>query len=332
MHILFLADATSVHSYRWIKYFSEIDDISITWCSFNENTMPVLDNVEYKVIRKSSPAQLLSAYKFIKNKSPDLIHAHYLGWNGFFSLLFPKISLVLTAWGSDIVFNSANILKRIFIKQMLKRAQIITCDAYHLSDRMISLGASKDQIKLIMFGIDDSQFVESRAPFGGGADETDCVVGSIRNLHPVYDVITFVKAAEVVAAQRDDIKFMIAGDGPERAMLEQYVVESGLGPFIEFCGRLESSELNNFYNTIDVYVSTALSDGGIASSTAEAMLCGRPVIITDNAENKFWVEDGKNGHIFECSDHAGLAQKILDCINNKNDAVKLGRSALKIAS
>ena len=23
MHILFLADASSVHSYRWIKYFSE---------------------------------------------------------------------------------------------------------------------------------------------------------------------------------------------------------------------------------------------------------------------------------------------------------------------
>ena len=31
---------------------------------------------------------------------------HYLGWNGLLSLFFPRIPIILTAWGSDIVFNS----------------------------------------------------------------------------------------------------------------------------------------------------------------------------------------------------------------------------------
>ena len=42
----------------------------------------------------------------------------------------------------------------------------------------------------------------------------------------------------------------------------------------------------NFYNSIDIYVSTSLSDGGLASSTAEAMSFERLVIVSNNSDNK----------------------------------------------
>ena len=61
------------------------------------------------------------------------------------------------------------------------------------------------------------------------------------------------------------------------------------------------SELLNFYDNLDIYVSTSLSDGGIASSTAEAMLCSRPVVITNAAENSNWVKDGSNGLVLNVS-------------------------------
>ena len=48
-----------------------------------------------------------------------------------------------------------------------------------------------------------------------------------------------------------------------------------------------------FYNEIDIYVSTALSDGGLAASIAEAMAFERLVIVSDNSDNKLWVKNKK---------------------------------------
>ena len=74
MHILFLADASSPHSYRWIKYFSKIKGVRVTWCSFSENTMPKLDNVEVKILDKSNPI------KFIKSMSAKKINNSFKGY------------------------------------------------------------------------------------------------------------------------------------------------------------------------------------------------------------------------------------------------------------
>ena len=41
----------------------------------------------------------------------------------------------------------------------------------------------------------------------------------------------------------------------------------------------------------DIYVSTSLSDGGLAASTAEAMACELPVIITNFGVNSKWISE-----------------------------------------
>ena len=111
MHIMFIADASSPHSYRWIKYFSERENVTVSWCSLTKNTMPVLNNVHYKIFDGSFLSKL-KAIRYILSAKVDLIHVHYLGWNGLLSLVAKRgIPIVSTAWGSDIVFNSKNISK-----------------------------------------------------------------------------------------------------------------------------------------------------------------------------------------------------------------------------
>ncbi len=327
MHILFIADASSPHSYRWINYFAKVKENKITWCSFSENTMPKIDNVEFKKLHKNNLYKLFKSIRYISKASPDIIHVHYLGWNGFLSLFFPKIPIVSTAWGSDIVFNSENWAKKFFLKKVIKQSRLITCDAIHLKDRMVELGSDEDKIKIIMFGIDDNAFISKRKPFDYDSTNSKFVIGSIRNLHPVYDILTLLKAAKVVLERRDDVIFNIAGSGPELESLKKFVDKYSLNKEIQFLGKLDSTELLNFYDTLDIYVSTSLSDGGIASSTAEAMFCSRPVIITDAAENNFWIEDGLNGRLFDCKDYLELSKIIIDLIDNKEVAINLGTRA-----
>lgn len=327
MHILFIADASSVHSYRWIKYFSKIKGMKVTWCSMTENTMPELDNVEYKFINKKNPLNLIKTVRYISKISPDIIHVHYLGWNGFLSLFFPKSKIVLTAWGSDVVFNSQKWLKKLILQRMVKRARVITCDADHLRKKLVDLGAEQENIKIVMFGIDNEIFFLKRTPFKVQKNNKKFIVGSIRNLHPVYDVITFLKAAKIVLNKRQDVIFNVAGSGPDLQYLQSFADENDLNNHIKFVGRLDAPHLSDFYNSLDIYVSTSLSDGGIASSTAEAMLCARPVIITDAADNREWVTDNDNGRLFDCRDFEKLALIINELMNDQNNSQKLGLKA-----
>jgi len=75
---------------------------------------------------------------------------------------------------------------------------------------------------------------------------------------------------------------------------------------------------------MDVYVSTSLSDAGIAASTAEAMACGLPVVITDSGENARWIEPGRNGFLVPLSEPGALAEKLLRLIDDPELRSRLG--------
>ena len=81
---------------------------------------------------------------------------------------------------------------------------------------------------------------------------------------------------------------------------------------------------------MDVYVSTSLSDAGIAASTAEAMACGLPVIVTDVADNKKWIDNGVNGFVVPVKDPKSLAEKIIYLLQNEDIRKKFGKINRKI--
>ena len=64
------------------------------------------------------------------------------------------------------------------------------------------------------------------------------------------------------------------------------------------------------------YVSTSLSDGGIAASTAEAMACGIPAVVSNSGENDRWIEDGKTGFLVPARASEMLAQRIVSLLRD----------------
>ena len=95
---------------------------------------------------------------------------------------------------------------------------------------------------------------------------------------------------------------------------------------IKFLGLLDKKEMIEFYNKIDIYVSTSLSDGGLAASIAEAMSFERMIIISNNSDNKFWIKN-KNGYLFESKDHKSLTKLILQSIDQKDSSIKIAESS-----
>jgi len=343
MRICYLANASSVHTRKWTGHFVEkrhdvhvisFEDAKIEGVTVHVLKLPVL-------IRNATfPLKVASIYRIktlIKKMEPDILHAHYVTNYGLFGALCNFNPFVITAWGSDILIvpesRLISAIKRYIATYTLKKADSVTCDAEHMKETMKRLGVPEEKIKLIYFGIDTRRFSpgqkSEKLKVRLGVYNSPTII-TLRNLRPVYDVESLIKSVPLVLKEIPESKFIIAGKGPEEERLKELAKSLGVSDSVKFIGFIPNDELPEYLNSMDVYVSTSLSDAGIAASTAEAMSCGLPVIVTDVADNKEWVEDGITGFVVPTKDPKLLAEKIIYLLQNENVRKKFGKISRKI--
>lgn len=318
LKLLFLAEARSVHSWRWIKFFAsrghEIDWISLSPAEPDADAAglrfhPVAGGMlPVRIIRAVALAR-----RILRTQDIEVLHSHYAGTYGLAGALCGFHPFVLTAWGSDVLMAGRAAIRGPLVRFALKRADLITCDAEHMREALTRLGVRDERIQIIYFGTDTDQYHPSRRTpdlrrrLGVGAAP---LVISIRTLHPIYDVESLIRAVPAVLREVSDARFLIGGDGPERVRLEELARQLGVSSAIHFLGMVGPSDLPEYLASADVYVSTSTSDGGLAASTAEAMACATPVVITDFGQNREWVTDGVSGRIIPLRDPASLASAV----------------------
>jgi len=284
--------------------------------------------VKLPVLVKSAtfPLKMASIYRIkalIKKIEPNVLHAHYVTNYGLFGALCNFEPFVITAWGSDVL-----VVPESRLISMIKKHIAITCDAKHVKEAIERLGVHPEKIKLIYFGVDTRKFSLGqknemlKAKLGTYKSPT---VISLRNLEPIYDVESLIKSAPSVLKEIPETKFVIAGKGSEDKKLKELAKSLGVSKSIKFVGFIRNDELPSYLNATDVYVSTSLSDAGIAASTAEAMACGLPVVITDTADNRKWVEHGINGFLVPVKDPKSLAEKIIYLLRNEDVRKRFGK-------
>jgi glycosyltransferase involved in cell wall biosynthesis len=302
----------------------------VHWISFTENNQGTIEGVSFYQIKNGFPFNFLKLCKIVKKIQPDIFHAHYAGVNGFLAALVGFHPFVLTAWGSDVLIAGKSFVKSFFVKYSLNKADLITCDAGHMQKVMVKLGVPDSKIKIIYFGIDILKFIpgEKSEALKSKLSVSGCpVVISLRNLEPVYNIETLIRAIPFVLNELPNVKFIIAGRGSEEGNLKKLAEDHKVSQSIRFVSWIPQDELPQYLRLADIYVSISLSDAGIASSTAEAMACGICPIITDFGDNKEWVKNGENGILIPLRDHKFLAEKIIYLLKNPEEMLKLGSNA-----
>lgn len=340
MNICFFSDARAEHTRRWTKYFASkghrVD--LITW---NPNVLDNYDPVRVHVVQKilslnnifsrifNLPRLFIKVKKIIQEINPDVIHAHSAGAYAWMAMLVGFRPYIVTPWGTDILVDvKKSKWNRLLTSTALRCASLITCDAQHMKNEMVHLGVNPDLIKIIMFGVDFNRFIGS---IDAGNElkkifklNNSPIVLSTRTLTPIHDVETFVKAIPLVHKAFSVAKFVIATDGSERKKLENMVEKLGVSDIVRFQGYLTEEEMIRWLYAADIYVSTSLADAGLAGSTAEAMACGLPVVVTDNGENRDWVVEGKGGYSVFNGASDIIADKIIILLRNKKMREEFG--------
>jgi glycosyltransferase involved in cell wall biosynthesis len=326
-----------------VRYFvqrgHEVHVISFENTQIEGTTVHVL-KLPVLVKNATFPLKLASIYRIkalINRIEPEILHAHFVTNYGLFGALCNFNPFVITAWGSDVLIVPEalfiSMMKKHIAKYTLRKADLVTCDAEHMKEAMRRLGTDPEKITLIHFGVDTRKFrpgeksEEIRAKLGVYDSPT---VISLRKLEPLYDIESLIRSLPLVLKEVPESQFVIAGKGSEEKSLGKLSESLGVSDNVKFVGFIPNDVLPQYLITMDVYVSTSLSDAGIAASTAEAMACGLPVVVTDVADNKKWIDNGVNGFVVPVKDPKSLAEKIIYLLQNEDIRKKFGKTSRKI--
>ncbi len=339
MKLCFLADIRDNHSRHWVKYFVDkgYDIYCITFPSKYINEIKNR-NIKFYLIKEfyfkplNILLNILFVRRIIKEINPDILHVHYAGVNGALGGLSNFHPFLLTVYGSDIFENSKSTIKRYLLKYILRKADLITCNGNTLAKEMIKLGIDSKKIRFIYWATDTKKFIptskdkELRKKIG--VLDSPMII-SLRNLEPVYDIETLIRAAPVLLKEFPMAKLIIAGDGSQKKNLKKLTDELNISDSIKFIGWVRDGEVPKYLNSSDIYVSTSLSDGDLAQSTQQAMACEIPIITTDLIVNKERIKDGENGFIFPRGNFESLAENIIKLLKDKNLRLRLGKNGRK---
>lgn len=318
LNICIIGSAASIHVIKWSEYLV-MQGHSVLIVSLDEPSVLIQKNI--RVI------QLNNLYSFLLNPrirnrlatligetEIDLIQIHSLGSYALIGIMLnPARKLVSTPWGSDILLYGLNPIKKYVIEKIVARSDRFTCDSLEVKQKLVQLGAKGSDISVINFGINTDKFIpilpkpdfpELKIPFNSK------ILISTRSLEKIYDVKTILKAFMSVKASIPNVHLIIVGGGSKQKSLRKYAEKNGISKDVTFVGKVSNTDLVKYLNFADIYISAALSDAGIAASTAEAMSCKLVTIITRVRENDKWISDGINGFLFEPKNSFELGQKI----------------------
>lgn len=352
---MYFADADDIHTYRWIKYFAnkghEIYLLSFKNSKKFENysnvklyllkTNSIKKNTFYKISLHFAQNMNLgsvifnpiSAYtnikKLVEEIDPDIIHGHSVVHHTILASLTNFHPFVVSAWGSDIlIYPNKSKIVEYAVKLSLRRADLITSDGINSNDEIEKMGIKRDKISLISHGVDTASF----SPFYRSEKLREKlevfdspVVVSTRRMSNIHDVETLIKAIPIVLREIPNVVFIVIGDGEQKSKLTDLARSLKVRNNIRFIGSVPHEELSTYLASSEIYVSTSISDGGIAVSTLEAMACGLPPIITNVGDNNKWIKNGENGFIFEIKKSDELAHRIIFLLKNKETRIKFGK-------
>src|SRR5712692_2520891 len=329
MKLCLLADAASVHTRRWAEYFAErgheVHLLSMRPARYSRVTV---HRIRPPFGRGGYLAAAWVARRRIRRLAPDLVHAHYASSYGLWGALGGRGPLVLSVWGSDVQdFPRGGPVQRRLLEWNLGRADVLCATSAALARETAAYAPPGAPIHLTPFGVDTDVF----QPRPGSTRGPGVVLGTARNLMRTYGLDVLLEAfarLDPAAAARagNPLSLWIAGDGPDRATLENQAFRLGVRSHLQFMGALPHDRMPAFLWGLDLFVNPSRAESfGVAA--LEAAASGLPVVASRVGGLPEIVLDGETGLLVEPEDAMALSEALSILIHSPEQRRALGKAA-----
>jgi glycosyltransferase involved in cell wall biosynthesis len=232
----------------------------------------------------------------VASTGADVVHAHGYKADIYVYLALrsakkPMVSTCHTWYDTDWMVTLYGKIDRLLLRSY---AEVVAVSE-EVKQQLLRAGVEAKKVHLIKNGID-------LRPFAGAAPslrdelcqgQPGCVVvGLVGRLAREKGVDLFVQAAAEVLKELPETRFVLVGDGPERAALEAQIDRLQVREKVRLAG--PRSDMPSVYATLDVMVSASRQEG-LPMAILEGLASGRAVIATAVGDVPNVVRDGSTG-------------------------------------
>ena len=148
-------------------------------------------------------------------------------------------------------------------------------------------------------------------------DERENLIGYVGRLSEEKGVLNFVKAIPEILKERDDLKFLIGGDGQLRDEIEKCLEAENLDNKAKLSGWIPHDKLPDCLNELKLVVLPSYTEG-LPNIMLEAMACGTPVLATPVGAILDVIKDGETGFIMENNSPECVAENVIMVLEHSN--------------
>jgi glycosyltransferase involved in cell wall biosynthesis len=264
--------------------------------------------------------------KFTRARGVEIIHAHMARDYPLAALAASTSATPRLVLTRHVLFPMGK-LHRLTRRRVARVIAVSEAVAAGLRNQRIF---GDEQITVVHHGIDLEKFRD----ISRRAEKDRMRVGILGELSPVKGQTEFVLAASIIATQRDDVEFVIAGrdhsaDGAYVRQLKQLIVRKKLDSRVEL---IESHvEVADFLWGLDVFVSASTSEAfGLA--IVDAMAAGLPVVATATGGASEIIVDGETGLLTPIGSCNELADRIIQLLDDGERRKRLATNARQMVA
>jgi glycosyltransferase involved in cell wall biosynthesis len=291
MKICFLGDGNSIHIRRWLDSFHdrghEVHLITFSKVELEHIIVHKIGDVDINISGNNWKyiLSIMQIKKLLRKINPDIVNAHFVTSYGFLAALAGARSLVVSAWGTDILVTPRrNKIYKAITKYALNKAKLVTSDSNFMSEAINKL--TDTEVLTVPMGVESSLCFEDRK------ESTDEIrILSLRTVNRNSNIDIIVKAFSKLVANNEGNRFklIITNDGPEMENLENSV---------EIKGFVSRDKLIELLYSSHIHITVPDSDS-TSVTLLEAMASGIITIASDIPANREWINHKENGLIAE---------------------------------
>ncbi len=269
---------------------------------------------------------------------PDIIHAHSPVLNAFPAIKvarklgIPVVYEIRAFWEDAAVDHGSTTegslryrITRNLETRAIKQVDHVFTICEGLRADILARGIPASKVTVIPNAVDINAFHLANPPDPelqkrwGLTGKT--VIGFIGSFYAYEGLDLLLDALPAIIKQKPDICVLLVGGGPQEANLRQQAEQLGLRDHVIFTGRVPHSEVNRYYDLIDILAyprhPMRLTELVTPLKPLEAMAQGQLFVASDVGGHRELVKHNKTGILFKAGDQQALAQAIVELLDNR---------------